>query len=65
MTDGHIRHVVVLMMENHSFDELLGCMKKLNAGIAGVDETNLRPNKKFPDTATAVTQNANSTMAIS
>jgi len=33
-----IKHVVVLMLENHSFDRLLGCMKKINSKIEGVDE---------------------------
>ncbi len=32
-----IEHVVVLMLENHSFDQMLGCMKMANADIDGVD----------------------------
>ena len=32
-----IKHVVVLMMENHSFDQLLGWTKSLYPKIEGVD----------------------------
>jgi phospholipase C len=30
-----IKHVVVLMMENHSFDNLLGNLNKLNPEVDG------------------------------
>ena len=39
MTDP-IKHVVLLMLENHSFDQMLGCFKQVYADLAGVD-----PNK--------------------
>src|ERR1700685_956547 len=32
-----IQHVVVLMLENQSFDRVLGCMKAINPDINGVD----------------------------
>jgi phospholipase C len=32
-----IEHVVVLMLENQSFDRVLGCLKSVNADIDGVD----------------------------
>src|SRR6202035_4977096 len=32
-----IGHVVVLMLENQSFDRVLGCMKAINADIDGAD----------------------------
>ncbi len=35
-----VRHVVLLMFENHSFDQMLGCFKQVHADLAGVD-----PNK--------------------
>lgn len=35
--DDPIRHVVLLMFENHSFDEMLGCFKQVYGGLDGVD----------------------------
>jgi phospholipase C len=32
-----IRHVVVLMLENHSFDQMLGCFKQVYPELEGVD----------------------------
>jgi phospholipase C len=40
--DDPIKHVVLLMFENHSFDQMLGCFKQIHAGLEGVDAT--RPN---------------------
>jgi len=34
-----IKHVIVLMLENHSFDQMLGFMGLTNPDINGVDET--------------------------
>ena len=42
---GPIKHVVVLMFENHSFDQMLGCMKSVYPELDGVDPANLRSNK--------------------
>lgn len=38
--DDPIKHVVVLMFENHSFDQMLGCFK----GVDGVDPEHPRSN---------------------
>ena len=38
--DDPVKHVVLLMFENHSFDQMLGCFKEVYPGLAGVD-----PNK--------------------
>ncbi len=45
-----IRHVVVLMLENNSFDRMLGCMKAVFPDMEGVDP-NAEPstNPDFPD----------------
>ena len=32
-----IKHVVLLMMENHSFDQMLGCLQEIYSGLDGVD----------------------------
>lgn len=45
MAADPIRHVIVLMFENHSFDQMLGCFKEVYPGLEGVDPTNLRSNK--------------------
>src|ERR1700733_7190809 len=39
-----IEHVVVLMMENSSFDRMLGAIP----GVDGVDPANLKTNADFP-----------------
>lgn len=40
-----IRHVVVLILENHSFDQMLGCFKQVYPAMEGVDPANLRQNQ--------------------
>jgi phospholipase C len=39
---GQIKHVIHLMLENHSFDQMLGCFKSLYPEVDGVDPANLR-----------------------
>jgi phospholipase C len=51
-----ITRVVVLMMENHSFDRVLGWMKKDYPGIEGVDPENRGWNPDYPVTADTVFQ---------
>lgn len=48
-TNDPIRHVIVLMMENHSFDQLLGWAKSIYPDLEGVDEKNLRTNPDYPN----------------
>jgi phospholipase C len=40
-----IRHVVVLILENHSFDQMLGCFKEVYPALDGVDPANPRQNR--------------------
>jgi phospholipase C len=44
MTDP-IKHVVLLMLENHSFDQMLGCFKEVHPGLEGVDPSAPRSNR--------------------
>ena len=39
-----LQHVVVLMMENRSFDHMLGGLKKLNPAVHGLDDTETNPD---------------------
>ena len=48
---GNLQHLVVLMMENRSFDHMLGGLKKQNPKINGVVG-----NEANPDTAGAMVQ---------
>ena len=41
-----IRHVVVLMLENRSFDHLLGSMKSLYPELRGIDPNNPGVNRE-------------------
>ncbi len=43
----NLQHIVVLMMENRSFDHMLGSLKAVNANIDGIDPANAFSN---PDT---------------
>src|SRR4051812_39044221 len=40
-----IRHVFVLMLENHSFDQMLGCFKEKYPTLDGVDPDHLYANE--------------------
>jgi phospholipase C len=44
LAGDHIDHVVVLVLENHSFDQMLGCMKAVYPQLEGIDPQNLRSN---------------------
>src|SRR5579862_9922301 len=45
-----IRHVVVLMLENNSFDRMLGCMQTVYPDLDGVDpKAAPLTNPDFPD----------------
>ncbi len=50
-----IEHVVVLMMENASFDRMLGCMAEVHPGLDGVDPRHPRSNHD-PDGGEPVAQ---------
>jgi phospholipase C len=50
-----IQHVVVLMLENHSFDEMLGCMTRVYPGLVGVDPNHPATNPNYP-TGPAISQ---------
>jgi len=39
-----IKHVVLLVLENHSFDQMLGCFQGLFPEVEGVDPNNFRNN---------------------
>jgi len=51
MPEDPIQHVVVLMLENNSFDRMLGCMKAVFPQLEGI-EPNAPPfeNPDYPDT---------------
>lgn len=60
-----IKHVVVLMMENHSFDQILGWLKLLHPALEGIDASNPNSNPDFPNTSARVAQSTTSETAIS
>lgn len=39
-----IKHVILLMLENHSFDQMLGDLKQVYPELEGVDRNNLQAN---------------------
>src|SRR3954471_15244060 len=42
--DDPIKHVVFLLFENHSFDQMLGCFKQMYPDLAGVDPVDAAVN---------------------
>src|SRR4030088_2475746 len=54
MPDDPIKHVVVLALENHSFDQMLGCLKELYPELEGV--TPGAPNKNVDHDGTTYLQ---------
>ena len=52
-----IEHVVVLMLENRSFDHLLGCTKSVYPGLVGIEPANPSVNQEgmtvYPQTPDA------------
>ena len=59
-----LKHIVVLMMENRSFDHLLGSLKAVNAQIDGIDPAFSNPdtqgNKVSPQPTRRVPESAGS-----
>src|SRR5271170_241484 len=56
-----IKHVVVLILENRSFDQMLGCFKQIYNDLEGVDPANPRTNfdingRQFSQQATTLRQ---------
>jgi phospholipase C len=45
MAEDPIAHVVVLALENHSFDQMIGCMKAVYPELEGIDQAHPRVNK--------------------
>ena len=54
-TDDPIRHVVLLILENHSFDQMLGCFKAVYPALDGVDPASPGRNTDASDRAYAQT----------
>jgi phospholipase C len=49
-----IEHVVVLILENHSFDQMLGCLKEVYPDLEGIDPNN--PGGNVDDNGTRFSQ---------
>src|SRR5438045_2191307 len=58
---GGIQHVIVLMLENRSFDQMLGSLKSLYPEMEGVDPG--KPGVNY-DGATAYPQQANAVFQL-
>jgi phospholipase C len=56
MAPPPISRVVVLMMENQSFDRILGCMKQRYPSLEGVDPDHANWNADYPVTTDTVLQ---------
>jgi phospholipase C len=44
MDNDPIQHVVALILENHSFDQMLGCLKEVYPNLDGIDLAHLHAN---------------------
>ena len=45
ITADPIKHVVVLILENHSFDQMLGCFKQVYPELEGIDPATPHQNE--------------------
>src|SRR4051794_33299643 len=63
MPTDPIKHVVVLMLENHSFDQMLGAFQTVFPGLEGVDPANPRTNRD--DEGRAYTQAETTAASVS
>lgn len=59
-----IQHVVVLMLENNSFDRMLGGMKSVYPGLEGPNDVNPFFNPDYPDTSHRIDQRAIATRTV-
>ena len=57
--ESPIKHLVVLMMENRSFDHILGWLKQLNSEIDGLDGSEYNPTYLSETTSDLVYVNQN------
>lgn len=60
----NIKHIVVLMLENHSFDQMLGALSTVHQGLDGIDANQLRSVPDYPDTTKQISQNTNQLTSI-
>ena len=60
-----IEHVVVLMLENHSFDQMLGSLSAVYPDLDGVDPTKPRSNPDYPDDKRMIYQSETKLTSIS
>jgi len=51
-----IEHVIVLMLENRSFDQMLGSLQSVFPEVAGIDAANPRSEPDYPDTHERIVQ---------
>lgn len=58
------KHVVVFMLENHSFDQLLGCMQRVYPDLEGIDEKNPLSCCDYPDAQKFISQAATDLSSI-
>jgi phospholipase C len=58
MPNDPIEHVIVLMMENRSFDHMLGCMKQVYPALEGIDTKNPLTNPESDPKLPAIPQQA-------
>ncbi len=56
--DDPIKHIVVLMLENRSFDQMLGCMKEIYSDLEGVDvaQDDIHTVRDYPDRSNEIAQ---------
>lgn len=64
MPTDPIRHVVVLMLENNSFDRMLGAMRSVYPNLKGVDPDSPFTNPDYPDPTHGYAQLPDATRSV-
>ncbi len=61
VADEEIKHIVLLMMENHSFDQMLGCLQDEYSDLDGVDINSSSPRFNLDHSGNQCCQTTNET----
>jgi phospholipase C len=64
MATDNIAHIVVLMLENNSFDRMLGCMREKYPQLEGVDPAAPFTNPDYPDASHLFAQLPDASRAV-
>jgi phospholipase C len=63
-SDDNIQHIIFLLLENQSFDRMLGCFRKIYPDMEGVNPTNRAPYSNVDDKGVVYEQKVTETKQV-